>query len=777
MSATLNSVGREYVFSPIRLGLGLLLPLVLVAQQTVFASELSNGGYVGGLVCATCHQNQYESWSGSHHDLAMMIATEESVLGDFNDASFEWFGVSSTFFRRGEQFFVRTDGPDGGLGDYPIAYTFGVYPLQQYLIRFPGGRLQALDISWDSRPAVEGGQRWFHTHPEDAVRHDDVLHWTGPNMNWNYMCADCHSTNLRKGYDEQTETYTTTWSEIDVSCEACHGPGSVHVSWARAQAAGEKMDTANSGLTTRLDERRSVTWKMDPSTGTAKRSTDKASNREIEVCAHCHSRRAQFTDDYKAGDPFLDAFRPSLLTEGLYHVDGQIEDEVYVWGSFQQSAMYQAGVTCSDCHDPHSADLKAPGDAVCYQCHETGRFSNPDHHFHKQGSDGASCVACHMPPKTYMVIDPRHDHSLRVPRPDLSIALGTPNACNDCHTEQSPQWAAERLEKQFGKARSGRQQYAATFAAARKQLPGAGRRLTTLVTSPDLPEIAKATALSQLAANPDQRMMSAIRAGLTDANPLVRMGALDALDSLGPQERILAFPLLDDEVRTVRIEAARLLAGIPVGDLSETERKRLQSGFVEYVKTQQFNSDRPESQTNLGSFFSRLGDPAKAEGAYRQALKLQPRYIPARVNLAQLLSTTGRESEAAELLRLGLSKQDDSADLHHALGLSLIRQKKGDEALVELAHAARLDPGNPRYSYVYGVALNSQGMTDQAVQVLHAAYERNPGDTDIILALATIYRDAGQPDKALFYARKLDEMIPNHPDIRQLLKQLEQAQN
>ena len=775
MHTVVTPVGKPAAGWSPRLAFSLFL--ALAAPGAGFASEQSTDEYVGGLICSSCHQHQYERWTGSHHDLAMMEATEDSVLGDFSDISFEWFGVTSVFFRRDGKFLVRTDGPDGALHEYPVAYTFGVYPLQQYLIRFPGGRLQTLDISWDSRPAEEGGQRWFHAHPEDAVRHDDVLHWTGPNMNWNYMCADCHSTNLRKGYDEDTETYATTWSEIDVSCEACHGPGSAHVNWAKARSSEKKMDAANSGLTAQLDERRGVTWKMDPVTGTAKRSTEKTSNREIEACAHCHSRRSQLTDDYRAGDPFLDAFRPSLLTEGLYHADGQIEDEVYVWGSFQQSAMYQAGVTCSDCHDPHSADLKLPGETVCYQCHDAERFASRDHHLHEENSDGASCVECHMPPKTYMVVDPRHDHSMRIPRPDLSVALGTPNACNVCHTEQSPQWAADQLEKHHGKSRKGRQQYAATFAAARQQLPGAGRRLTTLLKNQDLPDIARATALGHLSANQDPQMLSALQAGLTDDDPIVRMGALDTLQHLAPQERVAAFPLLDDEVTAVRIEAARVLAGIPIGNLGEVEQQRLQHGFMEYVESQQFNSDRPEAQSNLGGFYGSVGDDRKAEAAYRQALKLQPKYIPARVNLAQLLSTTGREEKSGELLRQGLRENPESADLHHALGLSLIRQGQAADAVAELDEAAQLAPDNARYSYVYAVALNSQDRTDQALTVLEHAHERNPANVDVLLGLITINRDAGNPDNAMRYARKLDQLIPNNPEIRQLLLELELEEN
>jgi len=226
--------------------------------------------FVGGKVCAGCHQKEYKLWQGSHHDLAMQVANDNTVLGDFSDANFTYFGVTSTFYKRDGKFKVRTDGPEGKLKDYEIKYAFGVYPLQQYLIEFPGGRLQALSIAWDSRPKGEGGQRWFHLYPKEKITHDDTLHWTGPNQNWNYMCAECHSTNLKKNYDLKSDTYSTTWFEINVSCEACHGPGSRHVAWAEHKSDREKLDSdPDKGLIVVLDERKGVKWTIDSETGNA----------------------------------------------------------------------------------------------------------------------------------------------------------------------------------------------------------------------------------------------------------------------------------------------------------------------------------------------------------------------------------------------------------------------------------------------------------------------------------------------------------------------------
>ena len=352
------------------------------------------------------------------------------MLGDFAGATFAKDGVTSRFYREGDGFFVETDGPDGAMHDYRIDYTFGVYPLQQYLVAFPGGRFQALPLAWDARPKDQGGQRWFHLYPDEKIAHDDELHWTGINQNWNWMCADCHSTNLVRGYDLKTDSYHTTFSALNVSCEACHGPGSDHVAWAKSGA--DAADPAR-GLTVLLHDRGEGQWQFPDGERIAKRMTPLATHTETEVCAPCHARRSPLGDGHAIGKPLLDGYRPSLLDPSLYHADGQIDGEVFIHGSFLQSRMYAAGVTCSDCHEPHSLQLRAEGNAVCGQCHLPGAFDVAEHHHHTPGQPGSQCVDCHMPAKTYMVVDPRHDHGFKVPRPDLAARTGAPDACTGCH--------------------------------------------------------------------------------------------------------------------------------------------------------------------------------------------------------------------------------------------------------------------------------------------------------------------------------------------------------
>jgi Flp pilus assembly protein TadD len=721
--------------------------------------------FVGRDACASCHSEEDRRWEGSHHDLAMQEATEKTVLGNFANTSFTHYGVTSRFFKRDGKFFVRTDGPDGKSQEYPIAYTFGVYPLQQYLIAFPGGRYQALNVVWDTRPKAEGGQRWFHLYPNEKVAHDDPLHWTGPYQNWNFMCADCHSTNVTKGYSAAAKTYATTWSELDVSCEACHGPGSAHVAWATGSG---KAGEADPGFAVTLKAEK-ATWDIDPKTGIAKRSAPRASNAEIETCARCHARRSVVAAEYAYGQPFLQTHRPALLDEALYFPDGQIRDEVYEYGSFLQSKMHAAGVSCSDCHDPHDLKVKGSADRVCAGCHSPQKFDTPAHTFHPAGSPGARCVACHMPTRDYMVVHARHDHSLRVPRPDLSDALGTPNACTGCHRGKSNAWAAAAAKKWWGDRAGSEPHFGEMIHAGREEVLGAPDVLAAYADDVKNPAIRRATAASLLGAG-GSAARGALARALADPDPLVRYGALVAVEGIDPAERpALVVPLLRDPIRTVRVEAARALAPSPKDALGPA-RADFEKALTEYVASLEVDADRAEAHASLGTLYAELGDPAKSEVQYREALRLTPTLAAATANLADLYRAQNREADAEAVLLRGLAAAPRDPGLHHALGLAFVRTKRMPEALRELEAAATLPPESARYAYVYGVALESGGQLGRALAVLAAAHARHPANREILQALASFSLKAGQREAAAEYARKLVEIDPQDSQARQLLE-------
>jgi tetratricopeptide (TPR) repeat protein len=722
--------------------------------------------FVGAVACGGCHARELKLWKGSHHELAMQPANESTVLGDFNDASIANGAVASRFFRRDGKFMVRTDGPDGALHDYEIKFTFGVSPLQQYLIGMPGGRLQALGIAWDSRPRESGGQHWFDLHPDLKLSAGDPLHWTGIDENWNFMCADCHSTNLRKNYHLGKRTFTTSYAEIDVACEACHGPGSNHVAWA-AKSGDWRRYEANHGLLIALDERRGVSWKADRASGNVVRSAPRTSEREIQMCARCHSRRSQIHEDYVHGQPVDDDYRVALLDDNLYFPDGQIKDEVYEYGSFIQSRMFHAGVTCSDCHEPHSLKPHAPGNGVCLQCHAPDKYDSTRHHFHQAGSPGARCVECHMPTRTYMVVDARRDHSIRIPRPDLSLEIGVPNACNGCHRDKPAGWAAKLVAKWYGHAPAGFQRFADALHAGSIGAPGAERSLAQLIADREQPAIARASALALIANDPGFVSVPSLRYGARDISPLVRRAAARALPDADPRADPGAPALLlSDPVRAVRIEAAEALAGVPADALPADVAAALERATAEYIAAQEVNADRPEAHGNLASLFASERRFADAQRELTTALALDPYFTPATVNLADLDRELGREADGERVLREAIVRSPNDASLQHALGLLLVREGYAPEALEHLAAAARLNPANARFAYVYAVALKDAGRNGPALDVLENDLVRHPYDCDVLAALAGFYRSAGNPGQAAGYAKRLAELGHECPDAQ-----------
>ena len=726
-------------------------------------------GFVGAGVCGQCHQDEHRDWQGSHHDLAMQDASPASVLGDFDQARFEYAGITSVFHRRDGRYFVTTDGADGKLADFEIRYAFGVQPLQQYLIALPGGRLQALGIAWDSRPASRGGQRWFHLYPGQSVTAGHPLHWTGRNQNWNFMCAECHSTGLDKGYDAHSDSYRTRWAEMDVACEACHGAGQAHVEWAHRD---DRDADARRGFGVTFHERKDVHWRPMPQAGHAQRSEPRRTRLEIDRCGRCHGR-ANLLGDTVHGASLLDSHRPALLDPDMYWPDGQMRGEVFTWGSFLQSRMQAAGVTCSDCHQPHSLQLRASGNALCAQCHTPQRYDDASHSHHAAGSAGSRCIACHMPVTTFMQVDDRHDHAFRIPRPDLSLGLGVPNACNSCHDDRTAEWAASTLRAWFPGPPDRRRDFAPALHAAVAGTAGLRGEVSRVIADAGQPAIVRASAVRALIAWLTPDTLPQVLDALRDSDPLVRMAAAEAMAQVTPalQASRLA-GLLKDPVRAVRIEAAASLAGAGERLLGAEQRADFGKALDEYIASLHFNADRPDVLVNLGNLQRRRGDTQAAAAAYRRALDLDAGFVAASINLADLERARGDEDSARAILRAGLERTPDAAELHHALGLAQVRQGRREEAEVLLEKAAELDPDTARYSHVLAVALHDWGRPDQAREVLTQSLQRHPRDRELLTTLAIYQLQAGDLRAARSLVTRLLELDPDSASVRELAAHL-----
>lgn len=697
-----------------RIPLKLFIALLTVLAATLTYDELNAADdmeYAGSKTCQSCHGQIYDKWASSDHFWSMRPADRNSIRGDFEGGTVEFHGIESTFSRKDGGYFIETLG-DRGRQTYRISYTFGHSPLQQYLVETEQGRLQALNLAWDTRAEEAGGQRWFHLQPDEDIEPSSPLFWTRHLMNWNSRCADCHSTNVRKNYDVDADAYKTTFSEVNVGCEACHGPAGHHV-------ASEGYDT------TRLIKAPStLQWKYTPGDAIAN-PTGIKSSAQLDMCGGCHARRSVI-DHVQPGRDFHSQYSIALLGEGLYHVDGQIQDEVFVLGSFLQSRMHDAGVVCSDCHDPHDGEPIYEGNALCAGCHQSSVYDVAAHHGHEPAV--VSCVDCHMPETTYMLVDGRRDHRFGIPDPQLAHRYGVPNVCESCHGKEVVLSPPERI-------------VADEFTELNHRVR-LGDRLVSkeasrYIGNPLNPVIKRATLLAHLPG--EQNTDGIVQEMLDDESPLLRAAAVNALQIYPPDIRWRYLKdLTTDPMGAVRFEAGRVasrsMSGVPltgIGTFTEL--------IDEYREGLSVSLDMPSGQTELGLLELNLGKFAEAERAFRRALTIEPHYLPALLNLADLHRASGEEEDARKQLIKALEVAPDNSAANHSYALALVRSGQTEAALTYFKRAADQPDSEPRYAYVYAVALDSLSMTDQALNVLARAVQRWPNQADL-LELQAIYR-------------------------------------
>jgi len=583
-----------------------------------------------------------------------MEPSEASVDGDFDDAEFTHKGRTTRFFQDGDDYLIETTDIPDAPKVLKVVGVGGIFPLQQYLIETEPGRLQSLDIAWD-----QVKKTWYHIYEDQELKPEDGFHWSAAYKNWNGRCAECHATGFKKNYDIRGRLYRSTQVEVGVGCEACHGPGDAHVTWAKGGAP--MSDTPFPGLT---------------ETGLLIDYSRQEAETEIQQCAGCHSRREPFEDGNPLpGTPYHDAYRLALLRQGLYHADGQILDEVYVYGSFLQSKMYDQGVRCSNCHEVHSGALKAEGNAICTQCHSLAGnadfptlalkdYDNPTHHFHETDTGGAQCVSCHMIDRTYMGIDDRRDHSYRIPRPDLSVRIGTPNACTDCHEDQSAEWAAIELEVRFPDSAHRGRHFGDTFYAARNGSAAAAIDLLDIAKHEGFPAIVRASALDLLSGYRDPRLAEKGASLLSDESPIVRAAALKLQERVPERQRLgRVVVALEDPRKAVRIEAARQLLGLQGLRLPEAAVENAQRASNEWQSSLAAKADFPETHMAIGGASLAMRNWPAALAAFKEVTVLDPQLVQAWVFIVRLQLGLQDFASAQTILQQALSANPGTPEL------------------------------------------------------------------------------------------------------------------
>ena len=667
-------------------------------------------GYVGDKACVDCHQTEVDLWQGSHHDLAMQIANESTVLGDFNNIKTTIDGVEYFFFKKEKDFIVRIKEIDGSEKDYKIDYTFGVTPLQQYLVDFEKGKKQVLRVTWD---VID--KKWYHQYKGDKIAPHDWLHWTKGAQNWNTMCAECHSTNLKKNYSIEDDSFNTTYSSINVNCESCHGPSEKHINWAENET--EDKDTYI--------------------------LTGRNQTEQLNVCATCHARRVKLTENYIPGENFEDQYMVQNITNTFYHGDGQIEDEDYVYGSFMQSKMYAEGVKCNDCHNAHSLKLKFEGNKLCLQCHVPANYETEKHYFHKQNTEASLCINCHMTGKNYMGNDFRRDHSFRIPRPDQSEKYDTPNACINCHKDKTNQWAANAIIENFGEKRAAHFSEALLLSTQENINPTQREELNNFINDLKYPEIARATVLENLNFN-QQKDYASLLVALNDSSAIVRYNALLKFRSLAPQERVsIALKHMNDTIKLVRIGAAQLVIGLDENTLEGLDKSNFLTSKKELETMLYSNADFSNGRMQLGDYYLQNNNVGKAIEHYEMALIKDSLLLPVYSNLATAYSMVNNYEKANKTLDVWIE----------------------------------LDPENSRPHYLKGLLSFENKNNRVGVNELKIAIKLNPDDTRSMYNLATYYyqdqRDLSASEKYIVDALKLEE---NNPDFEYLLALIYQAQ-
>ncbi len=700
--------------------------------------------FVGDQQCKSCHVQEYKAWLGSGHYKAMRDANDSTVEGDFSGKTLVADGVSSRFFKKNGKYYINTQGEDGKNQDFEVKYTFGYYPLQQYLVEFSGGRMQATRASWDIK-----NKKWFHQYAGQHLPPHDWLHWTGNAQNWNTMCARCHSTNLQKNYNTDADSYHTEYSSINVSCESCHGPGKWHIDYVRGD--DYKKGKKTNGSFVDLE----------------KKSGQLA---EINSCTPCHARVTEISPHQIHSTELLDNYIPEIPTTEHYYADGQANDEDFNYTSFAQSKMFRQGVKCSSCHEPHSAKMLFPGNQLCLQCH-TKSYDAPSHTFHPVGSAGSECKNCHMPGKFYMGNDFRYDHTFRVPRPDLSVKYGTPNACNNCHQNKKPDWAADAVKKWYGPVR--KYHFAEDLIPGSRLDENSEAHLVHLLKDTSVPDIVKAASANYLGNIQSNGSLNALLYCLNQNDASIRYRALKSLTAFPPEQWVNAVgPLLQDSIRAIRIAAADLFISLQANQIPTTYYDAFNKAKTELDAYLMYQSDFAMGKVMLGDYYLKQNNYYTAIKFYQQGLKKDSALNYARMNLSVAYNLSQQNDLALQVLQeaVKIDPKSERAWFNLALLYNEMNNKEGAEKALE--KAAELKSLNPRVYYNYGLLLQQEGKNRQAITIYNQGLAIAPDDEQLNYTLALLYLQTRQDDRAREPAGRLKKLFPDKPEYQKMFQYL-----
>lgn len=727
--------------------IGCCLSVMYVFTSAISYSQpitaiVDSATYVGPQTCASCHASEFQSWKTSHHYHAMEIASDSTVLANFNNTEFIADGCDYKFFRKKNDFYVKTIGADNKTHNFKIAYTFGFHPLQQYLIELPGGKIQVLRASWNVDE-----KKWFHQYSGNTISNNDWLHWTGGGQRWNTMCSDCHSTGVEKNYNATADTFNTTWQVLNVSCESCHGPASKHIEFVN-----------------------SIDYKNNPQHGNSfiLALHDSSTGEQINSCAPCHSRRMKMGEGFTTTENHLNFFIPQIPVAPDYQADGQIQEEDYEYTSFLQSKMYMAQVQCSNCHNPHSGEIKLIGNALCLQCHSKN-LDAPAHTHHNTTSNGAQCINCHMPTHTYMGIDARHDHSFKIPRPDLSLKFGVTNACNQCHADKDAAWANQYFSKWYDSIPHN--EFTQELIGASLFDTSSALHIKNILSNNMFPPAVKAAAIYYAGYISDPAVLQLMLQMLTDSSALIRYQILKSLTAYPSDAWMHAVtPLLSDKIKMVRLAAAELFTGATASVFENDDWENFISSKSEFENFLRYQFDFPSGHLMMGNYLmnENLIDSSRKE--FLAALKMDSLLIPARIKLATSLSMLNKNDQALQQLKRVINIDSESTTGWYFLALLQNQLNDNNAALQSFQKAISLKPTDARVYYNFAIFCEQQQRMTDAETYYKKAVDMSPASEDYNYAIATFYFRQGNMALCNVYASVLVKLNPENKNYQQLYK-------
>lgn len=698
--------------------------------------------YGGSQSCNECHPQVYEKWRYSHHALAerQLIPAIDKTAFDPPRKFKHGTQVSEARINQGV-YEVVTMGRDGLVKPFRVERVFGVSPLRQFVIKDESGRFQVTEIAVDSNTG-----EWFNVFGDEDRKPGEWGHWTGRGMTWNSMCAVCHNTRFIKNYNSEKDSYDSRMAEMGVGCEACHGALIAHNQWQKKNP-NKKGDPAIVKFTT---------------------------NQWISICGSCHSRRSDLSGNFKPGEDFFDHFILSIPDEtDTFYPDGQVRDEDFELTAFLSSKMSQAGVSCLDCHEPHTYKNILSGNALCLRCHGTPippapKIDPQTHSFHKPDTAGFYCVDCHMPQTAYMQRHLRRDHGFGIPDPLMTIKFNIPNACNRCHTNQTAQWSLEYVEKWYGeKMNRWSRERTIAIAHGKEGESEAVSGLLKIFKTEKIPlwRAAAINLLKRWSFNPEA--LNAILSASEDDSPLVRAMSARALEPFAQNPDSVPYAalkrLLNDKSRSVRVQAAwALRSSLDTNSLAGKE-------LVEYMN---YNSDQPAGLLQWGVFYFDRGEPRKAVDIFKKAILWETNSAPLHYSLAICYSALGKAEEAVVELETACRYAPRNPEYRFKLALAYNEAGKLEKTIQTLEETVKLDPEFDQAWYNLGLAYDSSGDSEKALNALNRAEVLNPYSARIPYARATILYKLQRFDEAKKSALRALQIEPNYKEALFLIQNI-----